>query len=743
MSMKIEIPQSTQEDFGNLAPLMNVVSIAGYLNPKLVDEDTIATIANTTGTPPDLVECIVDAVDEVNEMIGNGEDEEKVLKNFSRAMSYMGSCCQGTTFRQPQACGPFGLSKIAFALNEEVVANFSSEDLASYVSTFVPVNFESAIAAFDTVKSNVGYSPRQNFSRRNYNVVALGGALKQAAGQALKSLGNIKNAVAGSDLGKQIVKTVSTAKDSITNSQIGKEAVKTVVGAKDAIAKAAPGIKSSIIVGAEKGLQAAKAEIPHLKETGRVLGKSAGQFFKDIVHSPFMMGLDGELANVGRLKAQKVISQTAADFLNKVKGIRSFDLSNATLEAEIIKSGVMNTKAAMGAAAKQLKAGEISQDYFRSLTKDFQGLLSRNLDSLKNIRGSSLKKITDVATKNKDFITKSADLTSKFNAGALDANTFSSQFESLLKRTTGTFKDDALYLFRNATDKGKAARDILKNARADDVKVMKEIKKITDNFNQVEKLVKTELSTAVPMATSQLGQSVPGKFLATLRGLPDQARQSFILKGVKSCQPEMQSVNPLMKKADAVIKDAKSVLGKTALVGIGTAVPAGMIYWGLNADEDKALSLMVDRAEALKIEIKQTENKIAALSNQLEAERESVGSLPASKKSGKYGGAYGLYEATTNFSALNFALPAPLAAVAKTLLFPIAPAVLTAALGFVGVAVVQDKIAKIQYREHELENELALLAMKRNQLNMELSRIEQNTKRFHMGTDYLGYSNNS
>lgn len=726
--MNNDILQNTQEEFGNLAPLMNVVSIAGYLNPKLVDEETVSAIARSTGTPEDLVECIVEAVDDVNDMIGNGKDEEVVLKNFSQAMTYLGSCFQNFQFQQPKKCGPVGLAKITFALNEEVVNNFSAEGLATEIATFVPVNFENVLSAIETVKSNTRYSTKQNFSRKNYNVAALGGALKNVAGQALKSLGNIKTAVANSQAGAKAIKGIQSAAKSVTESPV----VQSVV-------KAAPGVKTTIAVGAGKGLQAVKAELPYLKEAAKTAAKEAGQLVKDVVHSPFLMGLDGELANVGRLKGQKVISQTAADFLNKVKGVRAFDLSNTTLEADIIKSGVLNTKAAITSAAKQLKNGEISQEYFRSLTKDFQNLLERNAKSLENIRGSSLKKITDLAAQNKNFIEKSANLTSGFNSGVLSAESFASQFESLLKKTSGSFKDDALYIFRNATDKGKAARDIIKTARVDSSKFAKELERISKNFDQVEQLVKTELATAVPMATSQLGASVPGKFLATLRSLPTKQRQEFVIKGVKACQPGSKAVDPLMQKANAVLKDAKSILGKTALVGIGTAIPAGAIYWGINADEDKALSVLVNQAEASKIEIKQIEHKIAQLTADLENERAALAAMPQSKKSGKYGSAYGMVQVTKHF-AVPAVIAAPVAAAAKLLLFPIAPALLIGALSVAAVATVEDKLNRISYREKELEAELANLALKRNQLNMQLARIEKESKRFHMGMDYLGYN---
>lgn len=700
-----------QETFGNLAPLMNVVSIAGYLNPKLVDEDTVATIAKSTGTPEGLVECIVEAVDDVNTMIGNGEDQEKVLKNFSSAMEYLGSCCQKIQFHQPQPCNPYGISKIAFALHQEDVVNFDTGDLADAICSFVPANFDNMYAAVDAVKRSASSQPRKNFARQDFSIAAVGKNLISAASKAL-----------------QPVKTA------IANNPTAQKIAKTAIQAKDAVVKATPTVKAEVAAGLSKATKLAEKELPQAKALAGKVGKEAGQLIKDVIHSPFAMGFDSELLNVGRLGGQKVISKSAADFLNKVKGVKAFDLGNATLETDIIKSGVMNMKASLANAAKQLKKGEISRDYFASLTKDFQDLLGRNANSLQKIRGSSLDTISKMAEANKSFISGAADLTSKLNSGSVDANSFAKTFESMLKKTSGSFKRDSLYLFRNATDKGKAARDIIKSARSESAQFDKALNQIKNNFDQVEKLVKTELATAVPMATSQLGTTGPGKLLESLRGLPDKARQGFIARGLKSCEPAAKSINPLNQKFDAVIKDAKSVLGKTALVGIGTAIPAGLLYWGINADEDKMLSFMVKNAEAKKIEIAQLEAKINNMKAGLDRERGELAEMSAPRKSSKLATAYGVA------SMKNFALPAPLAAAAKLLLFPIAPAILIGCLSFASVAVVQDKLARIKFREEEVETELAKLAMKRNELNFQLAQIEKETKRFHMGTDYLGLS---
>ena len=140
------------KDLGNLAPIMNVVSIAGYLNPKLVSDEAVEAIAQSTGTPPELVECVVEAVDEVNNLMDAGKEPETLIKNFSDAMQILSKQCMKLSFAKPVIMNSVGIANLVSALHEEDIAGFSSSDLASQISTFVPVNFDNLNHAISYAK---------------------------------------------------------------------------------------------------------------------------------------------------------------------------------------------------------------------------------------------------------------------------------------------------------------------------------------------------------------------------------------------------------------------------------------------------------------------------------------------------------------------------------------------------------------------------------------------------------------
>ena len=734
----------TQSEFGNLAPVIDVVNIAGCLNPKLVDDETVEVIAESTGTSPDLVQCVVEAVDEVNSLIGDGEDPDEVIKNFSNFINDISDKYVNTNFSQSKELSAYGISKVVFAMHDEDLKQFDASTLTDYVTSFVPANFDLMKSAIESAQSS---RKVRNFSRTkangkhvNMSLAALGKSLSNVATKVLltkdqalkagaKAVADIAKTPAGQAVKTAVAEVPAVAEKVITTVPT------TVKSATSAVAQQAPQLLDKAVVGGKAALQAVKAEMPALKEAVKDAGSKAGSLLKDIIKHPLSMGFKSEVANAGRLKDQKVLAEKAVKLMNQTKGAAAYDLSNATLEVDIIRDSIKNTKDALGVAAKHLKNGEISQEFYNSLQKDFGAFVKRSAKNLTSIEQESINKLKGLATANDDFIKGTSELLAQFNQGKVTEEALVSTFNRLLKPMQGSFKADAVQTLTAASDKKSAVKSLLNEARSQAADYQDGLDKILKNFKSVSEYTNKEL---LALGSQELPVANPNTFLNKLRALPDKTRQLFVLNGVKSCQPAVKSASALEKNYNTIITSAKSAMGKTAAALGMSAIPAGMIYYGLTRDEDKALRWLVEDAEALKIQIDQLENQIQQTNAQLANEKQELasklprGSLKADTATG--------YVFLKNFARQNYALPAPIAAIGKKLLFPIAPAILWLGSTALGVELMRDKISRIQYRESELESEITQLAIKRNDLNMRLAEIEKTLKRYHMGRDVLGYN---
>ncbi|MCQ2209198.1 MAG: hypothetical protein MJZ34_02790 [Paludibacteraceae bacterium] len=708
------------EAFDNVAPILNVASIASYLDPNLVDSNTIEAIAERTGTPTDLVESMVEAVSEVKDLLSQeNTDKQAVQQQFSRFVKQLGREL-GRVPERRHFSNPVATAEILHAVSTDCIQNFSHDSpIVKDFSNSLGENKELVISSLNAMHKN--YARTVNFANPRVIKKAVQGT--QALNKMVKEAANKSAAEAAVKKIDNLAKTNSEVQKVVTD--VIKENAPRVYGeaGKDIVKQL-----ESVVKDAKPG------------DVVNAVKNATGDYLKAFKQNILGVGVSADLWNFKDLVNLKLLSKDSAKLLEStgVRGETLADaLKNGNLAMEITKDiekqllDLRTMTAKIEKAAREgamFPEGCLPPETIQKLEKQLNKQLSANNKFIEKKVLPEAKRLQDVLNNRQEAYQQLSNLLAE------SGETSSKAIEKILpkdyvKSASGKKLLEQLKRAESVEEQQKVVRSIRED-------LSKSNQALSDSIKQCQSLsyettkVADEAATATKEVQAGVQRTVEpsaDEIMANLDKMSNEQRAAlnkYMFKDVTSTAAT-EAAQKDIEEAKVVAKGIKEKLasaGKKALVGTAlVGVPSALIWAGTGSEDDflgqRLFLYDIDQAEKLRVQVQDLENQIKQQQNELVRENEELVAMSQSAEQ-------------KNFSAGSI-----LKSLAKGTLTVSAVAASGAATVY-GVAAVRDKILRIKAREKELANTVKMYRIKKSELNHTLHRMNTAAKRFQYGYDY-------